>query len=256
MVLNPLSTLPVSKNTSHALFGLPAIVVADQYASISTLVKGWPGGRVGPVLIEGSTRLASSITDGSLQPLRPPTSLSAHATRAAVHDSSIVSRVFSHTSPVSSSRTAAPPKALKIVNRETLGSFLSQLWVGGETSVVGLGFDGEAAKALPTPTLLVNKLPTKTQSPGISMERLDNCIVLLMRSLQSLWWLKVWATLRLETQRVNTFDRAAMDSGLRVMLLDCNPHQNRHQERVRLTLVWQGSTLSSEGETRVPASYS
>lgn len=34
MVLKAWSTLPVSKNTIHALLGLPAIVVADQYASI------------------------------------------------------------------------------------------------------------------------------------------------------------------------------------------------------------------------------
>jgi hypothetical protein len=33
MVLKPESTLPVSKNTSHALVGLPAFVVADQYTS-------------------------------------------------------------------------------------------------------------------------------------------------------------------------------------------------------------------------------
>jgi hypothetical protein len=86
--------------------------------------------------------------------------------------------------------------------------------------MVGLGFDGGAATALLTPTLLVNKLPTKTQSPGISMERFDSCIVLLMQPLLSLWWLKVSATLRLETQPVNTFDRAGMDSGLRVMQLE------------------------------------
>jgi hypothetical protein len=51
------------------------------------------------------------------------------------------------------------------------------------------------------------------------MERLDSCIMLLMRSLLSLWWSKVWTTLRLETQRVNTFNRAAMDTGLE----DWNP---------------------------------
>jgi hypothetical protein len=40
-----------------------------------------------------------------------------------------------------------------------------------------------------------------------------------MRSLLWLWWSKVWTTLRLETQRVNTFNRAAMDTGLE----DWNP---------------------------------
>jgi hypothetical protein len=51
------------------------------------------------------------------------------------------------------------------------------------------------------------------------MELLDICIVLLIRSLLSLWWSKVWTTLRLETQHVNTFNRAAMDTGLE----DWNP---------------------------------
>jgi hypothetical protein len=51
------------------------------------------------------------------------------------------------------------------------------------------------------------------------MELLDICIVLLIRSLLSLWWSKVWTTLRLETQHVNTFNRAAMYIGLE----DWNP---------------------------------
>src|SRR5688572_9714452 len=211
MVLKPLSTLPVSKNTSQALFGVPATVVADQYTSICTLVKGWPRGRVFPVLMEGSTRVASSEIDGSLQPFRPPTSLLAQAARASLQDISAVSRVFSHTSPVSSSRTAASPKALKIVNREALGSFLSQFCVRSETSMVGLGFDGGAANPLLTSAPIVKQLPTKTQSPSISMELLDSCIVLLIRSLLSLWWAKVWAIFRLETQRVNTLNRTTMN---------------------------------------------
>src|SRR5262249_60327031 len=85
--------------------------------------------------MEGSTRLASSEIDGSLQPFRPPTSLSAQAARASVQDSSDVSNVFSHTNPVSSSRTAASPKAFKTVNREALGSFLLQFCGRAETSV-------------------------------------------------------------------------------------------------------------------------
>jgi hypothetical protein len=40
-----------------------------------------------------------------------------------------------------------------------------------------------------------------------------------MRSLLSLWWSKVWTTLRLETQRVNTFTQAAMGTELE----DWNP---------------------------------
>jgi hypothetical protein len=47
------------------------------------------------------------------------------------------------------------------------------------------------------------------------MERLDSCIVLLMRSLLSLWWSKVWPIFRLETHRVNTLDQAAMAIGLK-----------------------------------------
>src|SRR6185295_12605373 len=135
--------------------------------------------------MEGSTRLASSEIDGSLQPFRPPTSLLAQAARASFQVTSFVSKVFSHTSPVSSSRTAASPKALKIVNREALGSFLSQFCVSSETSVMGLGFDEGAATALLTPAPIVKQLPTKTQSPRISMELLDSCIVPLMQSLLS-----------------------------------------------------------------------
>src|SRR5215510_1534440 len=156
--------------------------------------------------MERSIRLANSKIDGSLQPFRPPTSLSAQAARASVQDISFVSRVFSHTSPVSSSRTAAPPKALKIVNREALGSFLPQFSMSAEAFAVGLNFEGGASKALLAPAPIVNQLPTKTQSPRISTERLDSCIVLLMRSLLSLWWSKVWTIFRLETQRVNTLN--------------------------------------------------
>src|SRR5215813_11142121 len=181
MVLKAWVTLPVSKKTSHALFGLPASVVADQYTSVFTLVKGWPRGRVDPVRMEGSTRLASSEIDGSLQPFRPPTSLSAQAARASAQDSSVVSRVFSHTSPVSSSRTAASAKALKTLNRVALGSFLLQFWGRSETTVVRLGFGWGSAKALLALAPIVNKLPTKTQSPNI--RPFDSCLVLLMQSL-------------------------------------------------------------------------
>jgi hypothetical protein len=34
-----------------------------------------------------------------------------------------------------------------------------------------------------------------------------------MRFLLLLWWSKVWTIFRLETQRVNTLNRAAMDGG-------------------------------------------
>src|SRR5262245_9269067 len=112
--------------------------------------------------MEGSTKLASSEIDGSLHPFRPPTSLSAQAARASDQDSSVVSKVFSHTSPVSSSRTAAFPKSLKTENREALGSFLLQFWrrMSG-TSV---------AKALFQLDPRVNILPINKQSPGISMK--------------------------------------------------------------------------------------
>src|SRR5262245_57310468 len=126
MDLNAWVILPVSKKTSYALFGLPASVVVDLYASVFTLVKGWPRGRVDPAVMEGSTRLASSEIDGSLQPFRPPTSLSAQAARASVQDSSVVSKVFSYTSPVSSSRTAASPKDLKTVNLDARDTLMLQ----------------------------------------------------------------------------------------------------------------------------------
>src|SRR4026208_1462293 len=145
MVFTAKVALAVSKNTSHAFLGLSVTDVADQYTSVNTLVKGGSGGRAGPERIEGSPRLASSERDGTLQPFRPPTSLSAQAARASVHDTSAVSRVFSHTSPVSLSRTAASPKALKMVNREALGSFLSQCW--SEKCVAELESDGETAPA-------------------------------------------------------------------------------------------------------------
>src|SRR5262245_58852911 len=96
--------------------------------------------------MDGSTRLASSEIEGSLQPLRPPTFLSAQVARASVQDISMVSSVFSHTRPVSLSRTAASPKALKTVNRETLGSFLSQFCSDG--CVAGLASAGETARPL------------------------------------------------------------------------------------------------------------
>jgi len=65
------------------------------------------------------------------------------------------------------------------------------------------------------------------------MELLDICIVLLIRSLLSLWWSKVWTTLRLETQRVNTFNRAAMDTGLE----DWNPLMKSQ----RAIVAWERS---------------
>jgi len=53
------------------------------------------------------------------------------------------------------------------------------------------------------------------------MELLDSCIVLLMQSLLSLWWSRMWAIFRLETQRVNTLNRTAMD--MDIGLEDWNP---------------------------------
>jgi hypothetical protein len=43
------------------------------------------------------------------------------------------------------------------------------------------------------------------------MELVDSCIILRMRSLLSWWWSKVWTIFRLETQRVNILNRAAME---------------------------------------------
>src|SRR5688572_9525747 len=164
MVLNAKVVFPVSKNTSQAFFGLSVTDVADQYTSINTLLKGCPAGRVGPDRVEGSTRLDSSEIDGNLQPFRPPTFLSAQTARASVQDISVVSTVFSHTSPVSSSRTAASSKRLKTVNREALGNFLPQFC--SEECAVGLESGAEPA----WPLLATMVIPTRTRSPSLSMQ--------------------------------------------------------------------------------------
>ena len=61
------------------------------------------------------------------------------------------------------------------------------------------------------------------------MELLDSCIVLLMRSLLSLWWSKMWTIFRLETQRVNTLNRAAMNISVRAM---CARGERDDQQRL------------------------
>src|SRR5947208_1602188 len=71
--------MPDWKFTPHAL-GLKtgsALVVADQYCTCWVpILKGWPGGSVGPGTgTLGSMRLASSWIVGSRQPKRPPTVL-------------------------------------------------------------------------------------------------------------------------------------------------------------------------------------
>src|SRR5262245_31945036 len=114
------------------------------------LVNGWPAGKVGPGDTEGSTRLASSGTDGSRQPLRPPVVSFAQWNRALGQFWVFVSGDCSHTSPVSLSRTAAPPKSVKTVKRELFGSFLSQFLVTpafGSSSTGGAG----AASVLRSP---------------------------------------------------------------------------------------------------------
>ncbi len=84
LVLVPAVTLPLGKNTVHAVFGAPASVVADQYSADWTLVKGWPGGKAGPGLgTEGSTKLFSSCTEGNRQPFRPPVVRLAHSSLAS-----------------------------------------------------------------------------------------------------------------------------------------------------------------------------
>src|SRR5262245_49004890 len=121
LVLVP--TPPLKKSTVQASSaGLSASVVADQYDWDDwTLVKGLPAGKNGAEVAFGSTKLASSSKAGSRQPLRPPTFLFAQWNRAFPQVCLSSPGDFSHTSPVSLSRTAAPPKALKTVNREALG---------------------------------------------------------------------------------------------------------------------------------------
>ncbi len=64
--------MPMMTPTFHAKDDLPENDGADQWWADWTLVKGWPAGKVGPGMTDGSTRLASSRTDGSRQPLCPP----------------------------------------------------------------------------------------------------------------------------------------------------------------------------------------
>jgi hypothetical protein len=58
-----------------------------------------------------------------------------------------------------------------------------------------------------------------------------------------LWWSKVWTTLRLETRRVNTFDRAAMDTGLE----DWNPLIKRDKNMFYRGFQWW-KTQQNDGQ--------
>src|SRR5574341_2129447 len=89
-----------------------------------TLVKGWPVGNAG-LLFAGSTKLASSCTDGSRQPFRPPVVRLVHWNRAALHVCVVVSGDCSHVSPVSRSKTAWLLQSVSTMNRVAAACFWS-----------------------------------------------------------------------------------------------------------------------------------
>lgn len=72
---------------------------------------------------DGSSRVVSSTTDGSRQPLRPPTALLRQRKQTLAHVSLSACGDFSHTKPVSLSSTAWLLNAAKTTNRWLAGSF-------------------------------------------------------------------------------------------------------------------------------------
>src|SRR2546428_9770326 len=132
-VLLPVNATPLPKSTPHAPEGASASVVADQLMENDwTLVKGWPLGIVGPGDgTDGSTRLASSCTEGSRQPVRPPVVRPVHWNRALLQAVAVVDGDCSHTSPVSLSRTAKPlmthVNRLELLGHAPPGSFAGKV---------------------------------------------------------------------------------------------------------------------------------
>src|SRR5215467_9484777 len=107
--------------------GWTASVVADQYSSNWMPVKTLAG--TNGAASDGSSTLFNSATEGSRQPVVPPTFLLRQSNRACNQSRVVVSGDCSHTSPVLLSRTALLLKSFRIVNRDALGRFLSQFWV-------------------------------------------------------------------------------------------------------------------------------
>jgi hypothetical protein len=118
---------------------------------------------------DGSIRLNNSTTDGSRQAFRPPVVRLVHSPRALPQMCVVVAGDFSHTSPVSLSRTAWLLKDASTVKRESLGRFLSQFCVTpasassltGGAAAVGVVSKPEPARHNPPtsvtmPTLLTH----------------------------------------------------------------------------------------------------
>jgi hypothetical protein len=126
MDTSPLVKMTAHERTKLALFG-SILLVADQYTFDSTVVKGWPAGRVGPGdATEGSIKLASSEIEGSRQPFRPPTLLMRHVGLArSACATRFVPGARSHTRPVSRSSTASLFQSVKTTKRVEAGSFWS-----------------------------------------------------------------------------------------------------------------------------------
>src|SRR5512144_991985 len=98
-------------------------------AEIETFENGLPAGRVGATP-DGSTGDISSWIAGSRQPARFPTLSDVQWITANFQSHTPVLAAFSHTSPVSLSRTASPPKAARTWNRGAPVICLSQVEVG------------------------------------------------------------------------------------------------------------------------------
>lgn len=86
------------------------------------LVNGWPLGNGGSVTTVGSMRLASSLIDGSRQPLRAPTAFSMQCKSASLQIRGVLSGDLSHTRPVSRSSTASLFMLERTMNRVFAGS--------------------------------------------------------------------------------------------------------------------------------------
>src|SRR5437016_124956 len=123
-VLGPPPTPPPLKTIINAFVGNAPSDVADQ-KTVWMPTKGWPGGRLGPEVTDGSIRLISSTTEGSRQPFRLLTVLLRQAIFAPAQDCGRVSGVRSQTRPVSLSNTASLSQFVRTKNRTEAGSFRS-----------------------------------------------------------------------------------------------------------------------------------
>src|SRR5215467_6394732 len=146
--------------------GWTASVVADQYSSNWMPVKTLAG--TNGAASDGSSTLFNSATEGSRQPVVPPTFLLRQSNRACNQSRVVVSGDCPHTSPVLLSRTALLLKSFRIVKRDALGRFLSQFWVtpcksdcvaGGAAATIVTPKPELASKNPPTSGMIMILLP-------------------------------------------------------------------------------------------------